>query len=68
MTKLDAEADETRKDDARTLEAVNEALAEKGEGRPAAEVHAELRKKYFTDPHPSRRKRRQAGPKDSATP
>jgi uroporphyrinogen III methyltransferase/synthase len=31
-----------------TTEAVNEALAEKGEGRPAAEVHAELRKKLLT--------------------
>jgi PHD/YefM family antitoxin component YafN of YafNO toxin-antitoxin module len=30
-----------------TLEAVNEALAEEGDGRPAAEVHAELRKKHF---------------------
>jgi len=35
------------KDRMETIEAVNEALAEEGEGRPAAEVHAELRKKHF---------------------
>jgi len=35
-------------DQIETIEAVNEDLAEEGEGRPAAEVRAELRKKYFT--------------------
>jgi hypothetical protein len=35
-----------------TVQAVNEALAEKGEGRPAAKVHADLRKKYFGLPRP----------------
>ena len=44
---FDAEAFEAWKDQMETIQAVNEALAEEGEGRPAAEVHAELRKKYF---------------------
>ena len=42
------------KDQMETIEAVNEALAENGEGRAAAEVHAELRKKIY----PSRPARR----------
>ena len=33
------------KDRMGTIQAVNEVLAEEGEGRPAAKVHAELRKK-----------------------
>ncbi|MGA2984257.1 MAG: type II toxin-antitoxin system Phd/YefM family antitoxin [Terriglobia bacterium] len=49
---FDAEAYEDWKDRMETVEAVNEALAEQGEGRPAAEVHAELRKKYFGLPRP----------------
>ena len=44
---FDARAYEAWKDRLETIEAVNEALAEEGEGRPAAIVHAELRKKYF---------------------
>lgn len=44
---FDANAYEIWKDRIETIEAVSEALAEEGEGRPAAEVHAELRKKYF---------------------
>jgi hypothetical protein len=44
---FDAEAFEAWKDQVESLQSVNEALAEKGEGRPAAKVHAELRKKYF---------------------
>ena len=44
---FDAEAYEAWKDLVETTQAVNEALAEEGEGRPAAEVHAELREKYF---------------------
>ncbi len=47
---FDAEAYEAWKERMETIEAVNEALAEEGEGRPAAEVHAELRKKYFGVP------------------
>jgi uroporphyrinogen III methyltransferase/synthase len=42
------------KDQMETIEAVNEALAENGEGRPAAEVHAELRKKIYPG-RPARR-------------
>ena len=49
---FDAEAFEDWKDRMETVEAVNEALAEEGEGRPAAEVHSELRKKYFGLPRP----------------
>jgi PHD/YefM family antitoxin component YafN of YafNO toxin-antitoxin module len=49
---FDAEAYEAWKDRMETVEAVNEALAEQGEGRPAAEVHAELRKKHFGVPRP----------------
>ena len=44
---FDAEAYEVWKDRVETIEAVNEALAEEGEGKPAEEVHAELRKKHF---------------------
>lgn len=44
---FDAQAYEEWKDCIETIEAVNEALSEGGEGRPAAEVHAELRKKRF---------------------
>ena len=44
---FDAAAYEAWKEQLETIEAVNEALAEDGEGRPAAEVHAELRKKHF---------------------
>jgi PHD/YefM family antitoxin component YafN of YafNO toxin-antitoxin module len=44
---FDAKAYEAWKDRMETIEAVNEALAEEGEGRPAVEVHAELRKKHF---------------------
>lgn len=46
---------EIRKDQQETAEAVNEALAEKGNGRPAAKVHAELRKKYFHHRRPKHR-------------
>ncbi|PYV16941.1 MAG: prevent-host-death protein [Acidobacteria bacterium] len=42
-----AEAYEKWKDRIETVEAVNEALAEPGQGRPAAQVHSELRKKRF---------------------
>ncbi|HMD87006.1 MAG TPA: type II toxin-antitoxin system Phd/YefM family antitoxin [Terriglobia bacterium] len=49
---FDAKAYEAWKDRMETIEAVNEALAEEGKGRPAAEVHAELRKKYFGVPRP----------------
>jgi PHD/YefM family antitoxin component YafN of YafNO toxin-antitoxin module len=41
------EAYEEWKDRIEAVEAVNEALAEAGEGRPAREVHSELRKKRF---------------------
>ena len=51
---FDAEAYEAWKDQLETVQAVNEALAEEGEGRPAAEVHAELRKKV-SSVRPSRR-------------
>lgn len=44
---FDAEAYEEWKDRLETTEAVNEALAEEGEGRAAQEVHAELRQKHF---------------------
>jgi PHD/YefM family antitoxin component YafN of YafNO toxin-antitoxin module len=44
---FDAEAYEEWKDRIETIEAVNEALAEPGEGRPAAQVHSELRKNRF---------------------
>jgi PHD/YefM family antitoxin component YafN of YafNO toxin-antitoxin module len=49
---FDAKAYEAWKDRMETIEAVNEALAEEGEGRSAAEVHAELRKKHFGVPRP----------------
>ena len=49
---FDAAAYEEWNDRIETIEAVNEALAEEGEGRPAAEVHAELRKRYFGVPSP----------------
>ena len=49
---FDAGAYEEWKDRIETIEAVNEALAEEGEGRPAGEVHAELRKRYFGAPRP----------------
>jgi uroporphyrinogen III methyltransferase/synthase len=42
------------KDQMETIEAVNEALAENGDCRPAAEVHAELRKKIYPN-RPARR-------------
>jgi len=42
-------------DEKETVEAVNEALAEEGEGRPAADVHAELRSKHFTSRPPQRK-------------
>lgn len=44
---FDAEAYEEWTDRIETIEAVNEALAEPDEGRPAAQVHTELRKKRF---------------------
>jgi PHD/YefM family antitoxin component YafN of YafNO toxin-antitoxin module len=47
---FDARAYEAWKDRMETIEAVNEALAEEGEGRSVAEVHAELRKKHFGIP------------------
>jgi hypothetical protein len=43
-----AVAEYSGNDQAETIEAVNEALAEEGEGRPASEVHAEIRKKLST--------------------
>lgn len=49
---FDAEAYEDWKDRIETVEAVDEALAEKGDGRPAEEVHAELRQKHFGVSHP----------------
>jgi len=42
---FDAEAYEEWKERYETVEAVNEALAEDGEGRPAEKVHAQLSKK-----------------------
>jgi hypothetical protein len=51
-------AEHVWKDQIETIEAVNEALAEEGEGRPAAEVHAELRKKHFGVPRPVPKARR----------
>ncbi|MGH9455244.1 MAG: type II toxin-antitoxin system Phd/YefM family antitoxin [Terriglobia bacterium] len=44
---FDAEAYEEWKDRLETIEAVHEALSEEGKGRPAHEVHAELRQKHF---------------------
>ncbi len=44
---FDAEAYEDWKDRMEKVEAVNEALGETGKGRPAEEVHAQLRKKHF---------------------
>ncbi len=44
---FDAEAYEEWKDRLETFQAVNEALAEESEGRPAEQVHAELRNKHF---------------------
>jgi len=44
---FDAEAYEDWKERLEAVEAVREALAEEGEGRPAQEVHAELRRKHF---------------------
>jgi PHD/YefM family antitoxin component YafN of YafNO toxin-antitoxin module len=44
---FDASAYEAWKDSLETVAAVNEALAEKGAGRPASEVHRELRQKRF---------------------
>ena len=44
---FDAETYEAWKDRVETVEAVNEALAEEGEGRPAPEVHDEIRRKHF---------------------
>lgn len=44
---FDAEAYEEWKDRLETFQAVHEALAEEGEGRPAEQVHAELRNKHF---------------------
>jgi PHD/YefM family antitoxin component YafN of YafNO toxin-antitoxin module len=49
---FDAEAYEEWKDCFETVEAVNEALAEDGKARPAAQVHARLRKKHFGAPRP----------------
>ncbi len=44
---FDAEAYEEWKDRIETIEAVNEALSEPGDGTPAAQVHSELRKRRF---------------------
>jgi hypothetical protein len=44
---FDAEAFADWKDQLETVLAVREALAEEGPGRPAEQVHAELRKKHF---------------------
>ena len=44
---FDAEAFDEWKDRVETVLEVSEALAEEGKGRPAEEVHEELRKKYF---------------------
>jgi PHD/YefM family antitoxin component YafN of YafNO toxin-antitoxin module len=49
---FDAEAYEEWKDRLETIEAVNEALAEEAEGRPAEPVHAQLRKKHFVVSRP----------------
>ncbi len=49
---FDARSYEEWKERLETIEAVNEALAEEGEGRPAAEVHSDLRKRYFGAPRP----------------
>jgi uroporphyrinogen III methyltransferase/synthase len=51
---LRAIAEHFGKDRIETIEAVNEALAEVGKGRPAAEVHAEMRKKLSTFPEARR--------------
>jgi len=55
---FDAKAYEAWKDRMETIEAVNQALAEEGDGRPAEDVHAELRKKYFGVPGPVSQTRR----------
>jgi PHD/YefM family antitoxin component YafN of YafNO toxin-antitoxin module len=44
---FDAATYEEWNDRIETLEAVNEALAEDGKGRSAADVHEKLRKKHF---------------------
>ncbi len=44
---FDAEAYKEWKNRLENIEAVNEALSEPGEGRPAAQVHAELRARRF---------------------
>ena len=44
---FDAEAYEDWKERLEAIEAVHEALSEKDEGRPAHEVHAEVRRKHF---------------------
>ncbi|HUY13398.1 MAG TPA: type II toxin-antitoxin system Phd/YefM family antitoxin [Terriglobia bacterium] len=44
---FDSEAYEEWKDRLETVDAVNEALAEEDEGRPAQEVHSQLRQKPF---------------------
>jgi len=44
---FDAESFEEWKDRLETVDAVEEALSEAGEGKAAEQVHAELRKKHF---------------------
>jgi uroporphyrinogen III methyltransferase / synthase len=51
-------------DQIETMEAVNEALGEEGERRPATEVHTELRKKVFGAARRSSQTRRQTNPTD----
>jgi len=49
-TDIGSDASELLNDAEATVEAVNETHAEEGEGRPAVEVHAELRRKHFGGP------------------
>lgn len=48
---FDAEAFQDWKEQVETVLEVEEALNEKGEGRPAAEVFAEIRERRFGIPH-----------------
>ena len=54
---FDAEAFQDWKEQVETVLEVEEALKEEGEGRPAAEVFAEIRKKRFGIPHRASRSR-----------
>jgi len=54
---FDVEAFQDWKEQVETVLEVEEALKEKGGGRPAAEVFAEIRKKRFGIPHRTSRSR-----------